>query len=49
MDWSEFWEHVSSCDICHALVQDAHAEEHAEWHKKNVSRSIIGGGMFDRG
>ncbi len=49
MDWTEFWEHVSSCAICGALVLDSNETDHANWHKKNVSRSLIGGGMFDRG
>jgi hypothetical protein len=36
-----------ACDNCGAAVIDP--QKHANWHKSNVPRSIIGGGMFDRG
>lgn len=36
-----------ACDICGAAIIDT--EKHAKWHKSNVARGILGGGMFDRG
>lgn len=34
MDWGEFWEYVSSCPICGALVHDNRLEEHRTWHEE---------------
>jgi hypothetical protein len=50
MNWSDFWDRVSTCSVCHALVADHEEEAHRKTHAphptaadlaRRIARSVV--------